>query len=77
MYLYMYKVGPGKPVISIGWNNSAYRGYNPSYPSIRPFLGVIISCITSRGPSSNTNIYIYIHPGVDYAYAHEICSKGH
>ena len=30
--------------------NSTYRGYNPSYPFIRPFIGVITPFITNRGP---------------------------
>ena len=31
--------------------NSSYRGYNPSYPFIRPLIGVTTPFITSRGPS--------------------------
>ena len=30
--------------------NSIYRGYNLSYPFIRPFIGTITQFITNRGP---------------------------
>ena len=41
-----YKVGP----YQLDYN-CTYREYNPSYPFIRPFLGVVAPFITSRGPS--------------------------
>ena len=38
------------PVISrVVSYNSIYRGYNPSYPFIRPFVGVITPFITRLG----------------------------
>ena len=33
--------------------NSTYRGYKPSYPFLRPFIGVITPRITSRGPPAH------------------------
>ena len=44
-----YKVGP-EPSYKLGYN-SGYRGYNPSYLIIRPFIGVITLFITGRGPT--------------------------
>ena len=41
----------GGPLPSYKWSyKSIYRGYNPSYPFIRPFIGVITLLITSKGP---------------------------
>ena len=49
-----YKVGPYA-------YNSTYKSYNPSYPFIRPFIGVITPLITSRGPSCGRH-YIFRRP---------------
>ena len=46
-----YKWVQGGPLPSYKWSyKSIYRGYNPSYPFIRPFIGVITPFITGRGP---------------------------
>ena len=39
--------------LEVGAQNSTYRSYNPSYPSLRLFIGVIIPFITSRGALSS------------------------
>ena len=35
---------------------STYRGYNPSYPIIRPFIRVRTPFITSRGPPCMSDV---------------------
>ena len=45
----------GGPPSSYKWGyNSIYKGYNSSYPFIRPFIGVITLFITCRGPPCKT-----------------------
>ena len=43
------KGGP-LPVVSNYSYKSTYRGYNPIFPFLRPFIGVITPFITGRGP---------------------------
>ena len=47
--------------LEVGWNNSTSRGYNPSCPFIRSFIGVITPFITGRRPPC---IAVGLHSGV-------------
>jgi len=49
------------PVTSCEWSyNSTYRGEITPYPFVRPFIGVITPCITSRGPSCKESLYSWL-----------------
>ena len=75
-YIYIYI--QGGPPTSYKWN------YNPSYPFIRPFIGLITPLITGRGPPCMYIIYIYIYCVYIYIYTFQkkvggwrICVNSH
>ena len=49
----------GPRILGMSWGyNSIYRGYNPSYPFIRPFLGVITAFITRLGADHVSKTFV-------------------
>ena len=49
------------PVVFVGVQLHVYKGYNPSYPVIRPFIGVVTPFITTIGAHLIVSNIIYIY----------------
>ena len=53
--------------------NFTFRGYNPSYPFIMPFIGVITQFVTGRGPPRKSDKIIHLLPTITkYQLGHPI-----
>ena len=59
----MFPISFGPRILGMSWGcNSSCRGYNPSYPFIRPFLGVITPFITRLGAHLVSKTFVFFGP---------------
>ena len=57
----------------MNWSNYSHKhGYNPSYPFIRPFIEVLSSFVTGRGPTLYQLQFRPISIGFEYLIKHQL-----